>query len=68
MSELFDYRAAARRAGVPEEDLARLCQVVREEFPDDEMMFELHVLRAVLAIESGQLTVEQALKPNAGSA
>jgi hypothetical protein len=40
--------------------------VVREEFPDDEMMFKLHVLRAVLAIESGQITVEQALKPNAG--
>lgn len=66
MSELFDYRAAARRAGVREEDLGRLCQLVREEFPDDEMMFELHVLRAVLAIESGQITVEQALKPNAG--
>ncbi|MCZ6563356.1 MAG: hypothetical protein O6948_10625 [Deltaproteobacteria bacterium] len=63
---MFDYRAAAQRAGIADEDVARLCQVVRDEFPDDEMMFELHVLRAVLAIESGQITLEQALKSNAG--
>ena len=63
---MFDYRAAAQRAGIADQDVARLCQVVRDEFPDDEMMFELHVLRAVLAIESGQITLEQALKSNAG--
>ncbi len=63
---MFDYRAAAQRAGIADEDVARLCQVVRDEFPDDEMMFELHVLRAVLAIESGQISLEQALKSNAG--
>ncbi len=63
---MFDYRVAAQRAGIADEDVARLCQVVRDEFPDDEMMFELHVLRAVLAIESGQITLEQALKSNAG--
>lgn len=62
---MFDYRSAAQRAGVHEGDLDRLCQVMREEFPDDEMMFELHVLRALLAIESGQITLEQALKSNA---
>ena len=64
-SGMFDYRSAAQRAGVHEGDLDRLCQVIREEFPDDEMMFELHVLRAILAIESGQITLEQALKSNA---
>lgn len=62
---MFDYRSAAQRAGILEGDLARLCRVIREEFPDDEMMFELHVLRAVLAIEGGQITLEQALKGNA---
>jgi hypothetical protein len=62
---MFDYRSAAQRAGIHESDLDRLCQVIREEFPDDEMMFELHVLRAILAIESGQITLEQALKSNA---
>jgi len=64
-SEMFDYRSAAQRAGILERDLDRLCRVVREDFPDDEMMFELHVLRALLAIESGQITLEQALKSNA---
>jgi len=67
-SEMFDYRSAAQRAGILERDLDRLCRVVREDFPDDEMMFELHVLRALLAIESGQITLEQALKANASSA
>ncbi len=66
-SDIFDYRSAAQRAGIAEQELDRLCQVVREEFPDDEMMFELHVLRAVLAIESGHITLEQALKSNAGA-
>lgn len=65
---MFDYRVAAQRAGIADEDVTRLCQVVRDEFPDDEMMFELHVLRAILAIESGQITLEQALKSNAGGA
>jgi hypothetical protein len=65
---LFDYRSAAQRAGISEEELDRLCQVVREEFPDDDMMFELHVLRAILAIEGGHITLEQALKSNASGA
>jgi len=65
---MFDYRWVAKRAGISEQDLTHLCQVIREDFPDDEMMFELHVLRAVLAIESGQITLEQALKSSAGAA
>lgn len=65
-SPIFDYRTAAQRASIADEHVVRLCQVIRDEFPDDEMMFELHVLRAILAIESGQITLEQALKSNAG--
>ena len=32
---------------IPKEHLERLIIEVREEFPHDEMMFELHLLRAI---------------------
>ena len=32
------------------------------EFPDDEMMADLHILRAVLAVERGDVTLEQMLR------
>lgn len=56
---LFDYQAAARRIGMTDEQLDRLCRQVRCEFPDDAMMFELHVLRAILAVEAGRVSLEQ---------
>ena len=39
---MFDYLSAARRTGIKNEHLDQLCHQVRSEFPDDEMMFELH--------------------------
>ncbi len=60
---IFDYPAVAKRVGIPDERLTRLCHLVREEFPNDDMLFELHVLRALLAVESGQVTLEELLKP-----
>lgn len=58
---LFDYVTVARRAGIPEAQLERLCALVRAEFPSDEMMAELHILRALLAIERGDTTLEEVL-------
>lgn len=60
---IFDYATVAKRAGIPDEMLARLCHLVREEFPNDDMLFELHVLRALLAVERGQVTLEELVKP-----
>ena len=59
---MFDYLSAARRTGIKNEHLDQICRQVGSEFPDDEMMFELHVLRAVLAIESGRVSLNQMLK------
>ncbi|MDE2723434.1 MAG: hypothetical protein OXI59_08665 [Gemmatimonadota bacterium] len=59
---MFDYLSAARRTSIKNEHLDQICHQVRSEFPDDEMMFELHVLRAVLAIESGRVSLDQVLK------
>lgn len=46
---MFDYENAARRLGVPPETVKMLEIEVRADFPHDDMMFELHMLRAIYA-------------------
>jgi len=60
---VFDYVTAAERAGIAPEDLDRLIALTRLEFPGDEMMVELHVLRAVQAVERGDVTLPEVLRP-----
>jgi hypothetical protein len=62
---VFDYVAAAKRAGIGPEDLDRLVALIRAEFPRDEMMVELHVLRTVQAMERGDVTLSDVLRPRA---
>jgi len=59
---MFDYQQSARRIGMTESQLGRLCNLVRADYPNDNMMFELHVLRAILAVESGRASLAQVLK------
>ncbi len=59
---LFDYLTAARRAEIPQEKLDQLCALFRTEFPSDEMMAELHILRAVLSVERGDATLDEILR------
>ncbi len=47
-----------RRASSP----ARLVALARAEFPDDETMAELHILRAILAVERGNASLEEILR------
>lgn len=58
----FDYRKVAKEAGIPPDKMAKLISAIRKEFPRDNMMFELHVLRACLAIRDGHVSVEDALR------
>ena len=58
----FDYEKVAREAGIAAEALGELSRLIRREFPDDEMMYELHLLRACRAIREGRLTMEDALR------
>jgi hypothetical protein len=60
---LFDYVTAAKRAGIGPDDLDRLVALTRAEFPGDDMMVELHVLRAVRAVERGDVTLPEVLRP-----
>ena len=59
---IFDYLNAAQRIGLTNGQLNQLCNQVKSEFPNDAMMFELHVLRAIMAIESGRATLNQILQ------
>lgn len=54
----FDYETAAREAGLSEEQLTTVKEAMRREFPTDDMMWELHILRACLAIRDGHATFE----------
>ncbi len=58
----FDYRSVAREAKIPDEKLRKLVDLVRQEFPHDPMMAELHTLRACLAVRDGHIQIDDALK------
>ena len=45
----FDYQSIARDAGIPEEKLREVREIMEAEFPDDETMASLHVLRACMS-------------------
>jgi hypothetical protein len=60
----FDYEEAAREARIPAQELEELRHLIKREFPRDEMMYELHLLRACMTIKNGVLTIEQALTPS----
>jgi hypothetical protein len=46
---MFDYKSAAKRMQIPPEVLKNLEMEIRQEFPNDDMLMELHVLRAIRA-------------------
>lgn len=45
--EYFDYQRVAREMKVPSAILKKIEKEVKEDFPKDKMMYELHVLRAL---------------------
>ncbi len=58
---MFDLEKIKRESGLAPHDLARLEAQIRREFAEDEMMFELHFLRAVKALKENWITLEEAL-------
>ena len=58
----FDFQKVADQAGISTEHLKQLQQTIRREFPRDEMMCELHVLRTCMAIRDGLISLEDALR------
>ena len=58
----FNYEEIARKAGIPEPKLEKLRQAIREEFPRDDMMYELHLLRVCFAIQEGHISPDEAIQ------
>lgn len=63
----FDYERAATEARIPPDKLAELGKIIRHEFPHDEMMYELHLLRACMAVRDGHVRIEALLNPMSAS-
>ena len=61
--EYFDYVSIARDAGISEKDLQAIEERTRADYPGDQMMFELRMLRTCRAIAGGRATVKDALRP-----
>jgi len=47
MAVIFDVERKAKEVGISKDLYKKLEKEVREEFPNDEMMFELHLIRAL---------------------
>lgn len=58
----FYYEKVAREANIPQNKLDELIKVIRQEFPMDEMMFELHLLRVCMAIRDHHIGLDEALR------
>lgn len=63
----FDFEKVALEAKIPPDKLDKLSHLLRQEFPRDEMMFELHLLRACMAVKNGILTIEEAVRSERSS-
>lgn len=61
MNKLFDLDGLARNSGLPKARVRALLKEVRREFPDDELLWELHVVRAIMhekGLHPPQLTTQ----------
>ena len=58
----FEYEKIAREANIPPDQLQELRQLVRREFPQDDMLYELHLLRICMAIKQGFVTIADAIQ------
>ena len=57
----FDYRDAAREARIDADQLKLIERMFRADYPADDMLYELHVLRTCRAIRQGLTTLDAVL-------
>lgn len=57
----FDYLSVARECRLTPNQVSALEATERHEFPEDQMMFELHMLRVIEQIRAGRLKLEDVL-------
>lgn len=68
MTEYFDYESLAKEIGLSAAQLDVIKRGIRSDYPHDDMLFELHVLRACMVIKNGDATYEQVVRSLPGHA
>jgi len=58
---MFDMERLKLESGLDPQKLGLLEEKVKEEFKADEMMFELHYIRVLKALQEGWISLEEAL-------
>ena len=51
---MFDTQRVAKELGISQKEYEKLERTVREEFAEDDMMFQLHFLRALKCYKRNQ--------------
>ena len=47
MDTIFDYQSVANRLGISDNIVKKVVKEVKKEIPNDKMIMELHILRAL---------------------
>ena len=68
MTEYFDYESVAREVGLSVPQLEVIKQGMRLDYPHDDMLYELHVLRACMVIKDGYATYDAVVQSLPGRA
>jgi len=58
---MFDLKRLEQASGLPPAVLEQIEQAIQADYPDDAMMFELHLVRVLQALKEGRITIEQIL-------
>ena len=58
----FDYEKMAKAARIPKNKLEELSTAIRQEFPKDDMMYELHLMRVCMSVRDGHVSVDDAIR------
>lgn len=65
-NEYFNFHSAAREAGISDDQLRMIEKMFRADYPSDDMLYELHVLRACHAVRDGLTTLDAILRESKG--
>jgi len=47
MDIIFNYQSVAEKFGIPDNIVKKIVKEIKKEIPDDNMIMELHILRAL---------------------
>jgi len=55
---MFDLEKIKKDSDLTVKQLRHIEEIIKQDYPYDEMMFELHFLRVIKAIKKGWITIE----------